>query len=110
MRKIGIGLLVLSLMGLVTVVANVWNSEAAEEATGGCCKPGDSTPPPELVKNTPKGQLKSPYQDFAGLVSSWLQILLFLRGRSTPSAIGASPAPKHRAALEGKKGRADATL
>jgi mono/diheme cytochrome c family protein len=46
------------------------NAQAADEAappssTSERCKPGDSTPPTELVKKIPKGQLKSPYQDFA---------------------------------------------
>jgi mono/diheme cytochrome c family protein len=31
---------------------------------GGCCRAGDTTPPTKLVKEVPKGQLKSPYQDF----------------------------------------------
>jgi mono/diheme cytochrome c family protein len=38
--------------------------EAASK-DGGCCEPGDTTPPTELVAKTPKGQLESPYQDFA---------------------------------------------
>jgi mono/diheme cytochrome c family protein len=37
----------------------------AASKQGACCKPGDTTPPTELVARTPKGQLKSPYQDFA---------------------------------------------
>jgi mono/diheme cytochrome c family protein len=44
--------------------ATVPEGEAASK-DGGCCKPGDTTPPTELVAKTPKGQLKSPYQDFA---------------------------------------------
>jgi mono/diheme cytochrome c family protein len=78
MRKIVIGLLAISLM---PIGANVWKSQAADETSsqpnttppkeeaasmdGGCCKAGDTTPPADLVKNAPKGQLKSPYQDFA---------------------------------------------
>ena len=76
-RKIIVGLLALSLLGIG--VAEI--SQAADETSspsgttapdgkaasedGACCKPGDTTPPPELVAKTPKGQLKSPYQDFA---------------------------------------------
>ncbi len=33
----------------------------------GCCKAGDTTPPTELVKQVPKGQLHSPYPDYAKL-------------------------------------------
>jgi mono/diheme cytochrome c family protein len=36
-----------------------------EAAAGGCCKPGDATPPTELVKQVPPGQLHSPYPDYA---------------------------------------------
>ncbi|HLC09008.1 MAG TPA: c-type cytochrome, partial [Methyloceanibacter sp.] len=37
---------------------------AADAAAGGaCCKPDDSTPPLDLIKATPKGQLKNPYAD-----------------------------------------------
>jgi hypothetical protein len=32
-----------------------------------CCKAGDMTPPTELVKQVPKGQLHSPYPDYAKL-------------------------------------------
>jgi mono/diheme cytochrome c family protein len=36
--------------------------EAAGAAAGGaCCKAGDTTPPADLVKNTPKGGLHDPY-------------------------------------------------
>ena len=34
---------------------------------GACCKAGDPTPPTELVKQVPKGQLHSPYPDYAKL-------------------------------------------
>lgn len=37
-------------------------AERKEEA---CCKADDKTPPNELVAKTPKGELKSPYPDFA---------------------------------------------
>ena len=32
-------------------------------AGGACCKPGDTTPPLDLVKATPKGGLHNPYND-----------------------------------------------
>jgi hypothetical protein len=34
---------------------------------GACCRAGDMTPPTELVKQVPKGQLHSPYPDYAKL-------------------------------------------
>ena len=34
---------------------------------GACCKAGDPAPPTELVKQVPKGQLHSPYPDYAKL-------------------------------------------
>ena len=37
------------------------------EKGGTCCKAGDTTPPTELVKQVPKGQLHSPYSDYAKL-------------------------------------------
>jgi mono/diheme cytochrome c family protein len=42
---------------------------APQAAAGGeeCCKPGDTTPPLELVKKIPPGGLHSPYQDWAKL-------------------------------------------
>ena len=48
------------------------SSYAAEEkAKAGeaeaCCKAGDTTPPTELVAKFPKGQLHSPYPDYAKL-------------------------------------------
>jgi mono/diheme cytochrome c family protein len=76
-RTIIAGLLVLWFVG----AGAAWTCQAAEETSsqsgktapdgeaaskdGGCCNPGDTTPPTELVAKTPKGQLKSPYQDFA---------------------------------------------
>ena len=40
-------------------------AEAAAPAAGGgeCCKPGDTTPPLDLIKATPKGGLHNPYVD-----------------------------------------------
>ena len=35
----------------------------AAAAGGACCKPGDTTPPLDLIKATPKGGLKNPYAD-----------------------------------------------
>ena len=93
MRKIIIGLLALGFAG---VGVGLWTCQAADEAAppagdqsapaaaapaaGGaptaegapageaaCCKAGDTTPPPELVKQVPPGQLHSPYQDYAKL-------------------------------------------
>jgi mono/diheme cytochrome c family protein len=77
-RKIIVGLLALSLLGIsgipgISQAADETPSGPGVTAPGGlvgskdfaCCKPGDTTPPPELVANTPKGRLKNPYQDFA---------------------------------------------
>ena len=77
MRKIIIGLLALGFAG---VGIGLWTSRAADDAAppagdqasapaaaGGCCKPGDTTPPTELVKQVPQGQLHSPYPDYAKL-------------------------------------------
>ena len=36
-------------------------TDAGAETGGACCKAGDTTPPLDLVKNTPKGQLHDPY-------------------------------------------------
>ena len=36
---------------------------AAASAGGECCKPGDTTPPLDLIKATPKGGLHNPYND-----------------------------------------------
>jgi mono/diheme cytochrome c family protein len=64
-RKIIIGL---AALGFAALGAGVWASHAAEdEATEECCKPGDKTPPEELVKKFPPGKLHSPYQDYAKL-------------------------------------------
>jgi Cytochrome c len=40
---------------------------AKAAAADSCCKAGDMTPPTELVAKVPKGQLHSPYPDFAKL-------------------------------------------
>ena len=74
-RKFIVGLLTLSLLGTggISQAADQTSSQSGKTAPGGdaaskdgaCCKPGDTTPPPELVAKTPKGKLKNPYQDFA---------------------------------------------
>ncbi len=77
--KVIVVLLALIALSLLGISGIPWISQAADETSsqsgttvpdgeaaskdGACCKPGDTTPPPELVANTPKGQLKSPYQD-----------------------------------------------
>ena len=87
MRKMIIGLLA---VGFVSTGAWMDCSQAADEAApaatpaapatpaaggeaaapagggapaGGCCKPGDTTPPLDLIKATPKGGLVNPYRD-----------------------------------------------
>lgn len=55
-------------LSLLTIGGTFWMSQAAEQtspATDGCCKARDTTPPTQLVKEVPKGKLKSPYTDFA---------------------------------------------
>jgi mono/diheme cytochrome c family protein len=42
---------------------------AAPAGGATCCKAGDLTPPPDLVKNTPKGQLNNPYNDKIGAIA-----------------------------------------
>jgi mono/diheme cytochrome c family protein len=39
----------------------------AHAAENVCCKPGDTTPPNELIKKFPPGELHSPYPDYAEL-------------------------------------------
>ena len=55
------GLCVVSLLGVGGIPLK---AEAAEDA---CCKAGDATPPLELVKQVPKGELHSPFPDYAKL-------------------------------------------
>ena len=83
MRKIIVGLLA---FGFAGVGVGLWACHAADEAAPPagdqsapaaapegkaeaetCCKAGDTTPPTELVKQVPPGQLHSPYQDYAKL-------------------------------------------
>ena len=68
----------MGLLGIGVISAGVWAgcSQAADEAApaaGGdagaagaaaaCCKADDTTPPLDLIKATPKGGLKNPYND-----------------------------------------------
>jgi mono/diheme cytochrome c family protein len=55
---IAIGLCAVSLLSVGGIP---WRAQAAEEK---CCKAGDETPPLELVKQVPKGELHSPYPDY----------------------------------------------
>jgi mono/diheme cytochrome c family protein len=85
--KLILGVVALTSLGLLAIGSTSWVLHAAEEtsvksekaeaektaeakAVGGeelCCKPGDQTPPLELVKKIPPGGLHSPYQDWAKL-------------------------------------------
>ena len=71
-------LIALSLLGIsgisrISQAADETRSEAGKTTgevaskEGACCDPGDKTPPIELVAKTPRGELKSPYQDFASV-------------------------------------------
>ena len=78
MRKITIGLL--TFVFIAGMGAFAWKACATDEppkqteekptgggdpaaAGGDCCKPGDTTPPLDLIKATPKGGLHNPYAD-----------------------------------------------
>jgi len=68
--KIIVAMLALTSLSLLGVGSGYWSSHAAEEKPKGeemCCKAGDKTPPIELVKIVPPGELHSPYQDWAKL-------------------------------------------
>jgi mono/diheme cytochrome c family protein len=74
MKRPNVGISALIVLGLFTIGGMVWAAQAADEATsegGGkeqiCCKAGDETPPDELVKKVPPGELHSPYQDYKKL-------------------------------------------
>jgi mono/diheme cytochrome c family protein len=81
MRKTIIGLFLLVICGGAWVeLAEAADPAASASAQGGpagapsgqqeagaCCKPGDPTPPTELVAKVPLGQLQSPYPDYAKL-------------------------------------------
>ena len=64
--RISIGSLAIAIglcgVSLLSVGGIPWRAQAAEET---CCKAGDETPPLELVKQVPKGELHSPYPDYA---------------------------------------------
>jgi len=78
LRGIFIALVVL---GGGIIGGGLWVSQAADETSSEaaaragdsgdvatetvCCKPGDTTPPLELVKQVPLGELHSPYPDYA---------------------------------------------
>jgi len=71
MKRPNVGISALIVLGLVAIGGIVWAAQAADEAAseGGtkeqiCCKAGDETPPDELVKKVPPGELHSPYQDY----------------------------------------------
>jgi hypothetical protein len=67
-----VGLLALSLVGIAAAASQDWPTDEAlsggtlsviNETPSGCCKVGDTTPPLDLIQNTPKGQLANPYND-----------------------------------------------
>jgi mono/diheme cytochrome c family protein len=73
-RNIIIAIFALALIGGMGAVA--WQAGAADEpaekaedkpaaaaADGDCCKPGDETPPLDLIAATPKGGLHNPYNE-----------------------------------------------
>jgi mono/diheme cytochrome c family protein len=70
---VALGLLGISGIPRISQAADETPSQAGTAAPAGeaaskdgeCCQPGDQTPPVDLVVKVPKGQLKSPYQDFA---------------------------------------------
>jgi len=53
-------------LAMALLAGGYWSAHAAEEAPA-CCTAGDMTPPTELVAKVPKGQLHSPYPDYAKL-------------------------------------------
>jgi mono/diheme cytochrome c family protein len=83
MRGKVVGLLVLGVVVLGVIGGVLWLSRADQESPApseaavpseetaskdaACCKAGDTTPPTELVKQVPKGQLHSPYPDYMKL-------------------------------------------
>ncbi len=66
-RRHGFLVAAIMIFGAV-VLAPYLRSVAADAASAGaagvCCKPGDQTPPTELVKQVPLGELHSPYPDY----------------------------------------------
>ena len=83
--KFIVGVLALTSLGLLAAWGGSWVLHASEEMSAKperaeakppeektpgaeeCCKPGDTTPPLELVKKIPPGGLHSPYPDYAKL-------------------------------------------
>jgi mono/diheme cytochrome c family protein len=66
---IGLSVVMIGVFGvslLLGVSGIPWMAQAAH-GEAECCKAGDTTPPLELVKQFPKGQLHSPYPDYAKL-------------------------------------------
>jgi len=80
MRKILVGLLAVAFVGFTGFDVALWTShaedaasraageeaaaaDAAADASGDCCTKDDTTPPLELIKNTPRGGLRNPYND-----------------------------------------------
>jgi mono/diheme cytochrome c family protein len=69
-RKRDVGLFMFVVLSLFGLSSLFWIVRAADETSSKesvCCKAGDTTPPVELVKQVPNGQLHSPYQDYAKL-------------------------------------------
>lgn len=70
---VALGLFSISGVPRISLAADETSSQASTTAPEGegaskdgeCCQAGDKTPPVELVAKIPKGELKSPYQDFA---------------------------------------------
>ena len=64
------GVLALSVLAIGLSAYAAEEKPTAEKPAGeaeACCKAGDTTPPTELVVKFPKGQLHSPYPDYAKL-------------------------------------------
>ena len=64
------GVLALSVLAIGLSAYAAEEKPTAEKPAGeaeACCKAGDTTPPTELVAKFPKGQLHSPYPDYAKL-------------------------------------------
>ena len=85
--KLAAGLILVCAVGLSGLVLTIGASHSAEEKAapaaeqkaGGaeCCKAGDTTPPIELAKKVPPGELHSPYQDYKTLAKQEELVKLF---------------------------------
>jgi mono/diheme cytochrome c family protein len=66
MRNLRGILIALVVLGGGIIGSGLWVSQAADDASSDvvCCKPGDQTPPLELVEQVPLGDLHSPYPDY----------------------------------------------